>query len=467
MARFLLVNAREPEETRAALLEDGRLEEYRCERVRAPTLVGSLYRGTVANLERGIGAAFVDLGIGRNGFLHLSDCPGGGEGRRIDDLFRVGDDVLVQVTRDAVGGKGPVLTADPSLAGRFLVLLPRARAGGVSRRINAGEDKAKLRALGQRLQERAGAGLIVRTAGADRTQRELLRELRALQRTWALVEARAGAGRGPLLLHREGDFVVRALRDLASKDLEAVVVDDADALARAREALGAIEPGLLPALRLHEGVPLFHAYGVEEQVDALHARRVALPGGGSLVFDRTEALVAVDVNSGRTREPEGLEETALRTNLEAADVAARQIRLRDLGGVIAVDFIDLKDPGRTRAVERAFKAALARDRARLRTGRLGPFGIFLLTRQRAGEGTVAAREACPLCGGAGAVPDPLDIALRVCREVAARPPGTRLRARVPPAAAPLVRERCGKAAPAVEVVADHDRGPGAWAVDAV
>jgi len=421
MGRLLLINAAEPEETRAAVVEDGRLEEFRCERAAAGSLVGNIYNGKVVNLERGIGAAFVDLGVGRNAFLHVSACPGAApDGRtRIEDILAVGDDVLVQVTRESIGPKGPMLTGDLSLPGRFLVFLPFSEGGGVSRRIDGEDDRTKLRELARELEKRAGAALIVRTAAADRKRRELLRDLRQLKRVWASIRAKAESQPAPALLYEESDLVTRALRDLVDRDVTSIVVDTPEARERANELIAAIQPELSDRLRLHAGgEPLFHAHGIEEQIDLLRARRVALPGGGSVVFDRTEALVAVDVNSGRTREDE-LEETALRTNLEAAEVIGRQLRLRDLGGVIVVDFIDMREQANMRALERAFKEVLSRDRARVRPGRLGDFAIFALTRQRTGAG-MAPRRPCPRCAGAGETVLPEDVALRVFRELRAR-----------------------------------------------
>jgi ribonuclease E len=472
MGRLLLINASEPEETRAAVVEDGRLEEYRSERAAQGLLVGNIYKGKVVNLEKAIGAAFVDLGVGRNGFLHASACPGGG---RIEERFRIGDEAVVQVTRESIGSKGPMLSEELSLPGRFLVLLPFAKAGGVSRRIDAEDDRTKLKGLARDLERRAGMGLIVRTAAADQGMRDLLRDLRQLKQVWTSIEERAKAERAPALLYEEGDLVARALRDLVDRTVAGIVVDTPEALERARESVAAIQPRIAERLRLHEGrEPLFHAHGIEEQVDRIHARRVPLPGGGSVVFDVTEALVAVDVNSGRTREEE-LEGTALKTDLQAAEAIAREIRLRDLGGVIVVDFIDLTDPAHARTLEKAFKEALAKDRARVRPGRLGEFGIFPLTRQRRGAG--GQRRSCPRCGGTGEVVHPEEVALRVFRELrarAARRGRSGLVARVSPEVAEaILRARSGlvealgeESGRKVAVMADPTVPPEGWSIDA-
>jgi len=479
MGRVLLINAAEVEETRAAVVADGRLEEYRCERSATANLVGNIYLGRVVNLERGIGAAFVDVGVGRNGFLHASDCVGAGDDDRIETLVSLGQQVLVQVTRESIGSKGPVLTMNVSLAGHFLVLLPLAEEGGVSRRIEEDEERTRMRALARELEQRAGAGLIVRTAGVDRTKKELLRDLKTLRRVWDAVTSRAASVRVPALLYAESDLVARALRDLADPSLREIRVDTPEASSRAKETLATIRPELADRVVLHPGpMPLFHAAGIEEEIDTLRSRRVPLPGGGSIVFDTTEALVAVDVNSGRMRAEEGLEETALQTNLEAAVAVARQLRLRDLGGVVVVDFIDMKDPEHVRRVEQAFREQLRRDRARVRPSRIAAFGVFVLTRRRAGEGAAGGRRPCPHCGGTGAIVAPEEVALRVFRELAARatrPDGGQLRARLSPEVAEILRSmRAGSLAALAEetgrpvlVEPDASLPPGGWEVEDV
>ncbi len=478
--RTLLINAAEPEECRVALIDDGRLEGYRVERSGSVTLVGNVYRGRIVNMESSIGAAFVDIDCGRNAFLHVSDCVGVRPEDRtpIEEHVQLGEDVLVQVTRDSVGPKGPVLTANLSLPGRFLVLLPFSEGGGISRRIAEEDNRTKLRGIVRELEEQAGAGLIVRTAGAERTKRELSRDLKALTRLWESIRTRATDGSGPALLHAEADLAVRALRDMLDDEVEEIVLDDPVVLKRVEETLNAWQPELTGRLRLHDDPrPLFHAYDLELQIDRLGARRVRLPSGGTIVFDQTEALLAVDVNSGRTREEE-LEETARRTNLEAATEIARQLRLRDLGGVVAVDFIDMREDEHIREVESVFKAALKKDRARVRPARLGSFGIFVLTRRRAGAAGASASRPCPLCGGGGRLPMPEVVALRVFRELAARAAGrgrAPLRARLSPEASGVLelvkrgalkalRDESGRS---IEVVADASFAPEQWKVETV
>jgi ribonuclease E len=348
----------------------------------------------------------------------------------------------------------------------------------VSRRIGENEDRTKLRALARELEQGAGAGLIVRTAGAGSSRRELLRDLRTLQRLWEAIGEQFESASAPALIYAESDLVGRALRDLVDREVEQIHVDTPEAHARAAEMLRAIQPEYVERLKLHDSsVPIFHGFQLETEIDSLRSRKVELPGGGSLVFDSTEALVAVDVNSGRMREEDGLEETALRTNLEAAPEIARQLRLRDLGGVVVVDFIDMRDPQHIKDVERAFRTALRRDRARLRPGRLGAFGIFALTRQRAGAGSADGRRPCARCGGTGEVVRPEEVALRVFREIMARAAGSEaggLRVRLSPDVAETLRamrsaalsalsEETGRA---IRLEADPELPPGGWRLEA-
>lgn len=483
MARILLLNAAEPEERRVALVQDGRLEAYRVERAGcASAQRGNIYKGKVVNLETGIGAAFVALGTGRNGFLHLSDClPRNGKApARIEDHVAVGDPVLVQVSRESVGSKGPMLTQDIGLPGRFLVLLPFSEGGGISRRITERSEREKLRQLLEHVQAPADVGWILRTAASGCTRKELQRDLNSLRRVWRAIDERSREAKAPALLHAEGDLLVRSLRDLVDKHVDEIRVDDAEGYEQVKESLRALQPRLLDRLRLYEDArPLFHAYEIEDQVDRLASRRLSLPSGGSLVIDRTEALVAIDVNSGRTREEEGLEETARRTNLDAAPEIASQLRLRDLGGVVVIDFIDMLDKNYVREVERTLKQALKADRAKVRMGRIGPFGTLALTRQRIGAQATGETRTCPACGGAGEVQDPLHVALRAFRELKERCCGGKgrrgLRVILRPEAARLLRERRKEALEQLRrssgrkllVEEDPDLACGAWRLEHV
>ena len=640
MDKVLLINADDPEEVRVALLEDGRLEEIYIEAGSDPTGKGNVYVGRVQNVEKGIGACFVDLGGNVTGFLHAGDIaerPGTApeaEGWKIQDLVKPGDPLLVQITRGPVGHKGPALTTRISLPGRYVVLLANSRRGGVSRRIDTGEERDRMRALLSGLELPAGMAVILRTASIGRSIAEVQADLSFLLELWNGFKDRLKDGGGPRLVHEESDLVSRAVRDILPPDAARIVTDLEETSVRLREYLdrtapkpaapapdaasspsvptdeavgattpprpgapddaaptsvdagaaadsgrerddredgghepgrdegrhgddarneGVVEAGAFaetepdddegdddgidtapasrpaprdavagrapdleggghvvgsdavaapvdtpppgvalvdgaesvftgepPRVRTEPGAasgepapvaaaegarppgqggegggrrgrgrrrrrggrrerpepvppppvvvelhraptPLFHAYGIEAQIEDAFRRSVRLPSGGSIVIDPTEALVAIDVNSGRLTEEEDIEATALKTDLEAVPEVARQLRLRDLGGVIVIDFIDLKESSHVRQVENALRQALARDRARIRMGRMGPFGCLELTRQRIRPALASVTHvACPTCNGLGRRRHPLGLALRLLRELRAR-----------------------------------------------
>ena len=589
MDKILLINAAEPEEVRVALIEDGRLEEIYVEAGTDPTAKGNIYVGRVQNVERGIGAAFVELAPGLTGFLHASDVAspvdvpgmpgaepapaaapraegvegapvegagapaegaggsagsGGGEagdGRRIQDLLKPGDLVLVQITRGPLGHKGPSITTRISLPGRYVVLLANSTRSGVSRRIEFGDGRDEMRAILRGLELPEGMAVILRTASHGRTREEIQADLSALYRLWETLEGRLLEGGGARLVHAESDLVLRALRDVMPADTTRIVTDDPETAERVRETLAAMAPAAAPPadpvppfvsapvptpgrrsaisdetdaaavqaielaaaprsfliapeadaydgeiqpeiaaeespprvaeppplppppilkapppVELHEGLnPLFHAFAVETQVEDAYRRIVRLPSGGSIVIDPTEALVAIDVNSGRMTEEEDLESTALKTDLEAVPEVARQLRLRDLGGVVVIDFIDLRESSHIHQVEQALREALKRDRARIRLGRMGPFGCLELTRQRIRPALASVTHiSCHSCGGTGKRRHPVGLALRVLREARARAARARghggLEVRVVPAVADVLRKRLGRAVAELE-----------------
>lgn len=436
----VLVNVSDPEEARVAVLWDGRLEEIYFERAAEKKHLGNIYKGRVVNLEPAIQAAFVDLGTGRNGFLHASDVlpayagaaagipfeslsrrPQAPRRPRIQDLLVKGQDVLVQISKDSIGQKGPTLTTCISLPGQYLVLMPGVSRYGVSKRIQDGEERTKLRQCLARLDPPRGLGCIVRTAGLNRSTEELERDLGQLMAAWGAVGERAAASRAPALILEECDLVTRVLRDLLASDIHEVVLDGEEVYRRAREYLARSLPALEKRVRLHDStVPLFTRYGIEEEIEKIYNRKVPLPSGGYLVIDETEALVAIDVNSGRYRDEEDLEATALRTNIEAAREIARQLRLRDLGGVIVNDFIDMEVEANRREVERTLKEALRRDRARSWISRISRFGIIEMTRQRVRPSFERAHhETCKHCHGRGVVKSARSTAAEVLRQLRA------------------------------------------------
>jgi len=475
----ILVNAADREETRVAVVEGGRIVDFQMTSKRHKSLVNDIYRGRIVNLEPAIGAAFVDFGQGRNGFLHTSDVlsaygeedwklekllttkidpeewdadanppeeeatngeegaaangeegaapreeqrdgaqKGRERGRRdrrggrprarprlpISDLLDKGDGVVVQVTKDAIGDKGPTLTTYISIPGRYLVLMPSMARTGVSRKIEDEKERRRLKRLLEGLDVPPGMGVIVRTAGTGCTKAELKRDLDYLLLLWESFGKRLTLGRGPAPLYEESDVAIRTIRDLFSDDTEAVLVDDERVHQRVAEFVEKLMPENLSKVKLHQGLrPLFHSFNVEQDFERIFARRIDLPSGGSIVFDQTEALVAIDVNSGKTRsEGFDFEDIALRTNLDAVPEIARQIRLRDLGGIIVIDFIDMQKSSHRRQIERALRDALASDRARSKIGRISQFGLVELTRQRLGPGLSRILfHNCPRCRGSG------------------------------------------------------------------
>jgi ribonuclease E len=571
---MILVNASDREETRVAVIEDGRIVDFLMHVKRHETLVNDIYRGKVVNLEPAIGAAFIDFGEGRNGFLHTSDVlsvygeddwsldkllthkidpeewdEGGGpphgaaelndaapaaplpaetaeasdesvgdelpepdaevleqpadeplahasadvsaadephddeeellefrpedalepattehelegapasagepeellevaaieaeptaarvaqvpavrsrparrgrddhrggknHGRHrarprlpISDLLEKGQSVVVQVTKDAIGDKGPTLTTYISIPGRYLVLMPSMTRTGVSRKIEDEKERRRLKRILESLDIPAGMGVIVRTAGIGCTREDLKRDLDYLMLLWDSFGKRLTLGRGPAPLYEESDVAIRTIRDLFNDNTEAVIVDDEKVYGRVREFMEKLIPEKLDRVQLHQGPkPLYHTHNVEQDFERIFARRIDLPSGGSIVFDQAEALVAIDVNSGKTRtDGFDFEDVALRTNLDAVKEIARQIRLRDLGGIIVCDFIDMQRNGSRRQVERALRDAIAGDRARSKLGRISQFGLLELTRQRLGPGlSKMLFHNCPRCRGSG------------------------------------------------------------------
>jgi ribonuclease E len=325
----------------------------------------------------------------------------------------------VQVTKDAIGTKGPTLSTNISIPGRYLVLMPSLQRWGVSRKIDDEAERRRLKALMEELSPPPGMGFIVRTAGIDKTKADMARDLRYLLRLWSVIVKRIRENRGPSLIYRESDLVTRILRDTYGTDVEEIVVDTEDAARTCRDFLGMFAPRAQTSVRFHQGrKPVFYRYGVEHQIERMFDRKIDLPSGGSIVIDQTEALVAIDVNSGKYRQEEHLEETAFRINMEAVVEIARQIRLRDLGGVIINDLIDMRQDRHRREVERAFRAALKDDRARIKMVRISPLGIIEMTRQRVWPNMDRTfQRACPRCGGSGAVKTEDYVMQRVLRRV--------------------------------------------------
>ncbi len=428
MTRKMLINGRYADELRMAVVEEGVLQSYRVEVAEAEALRGNIYRGTVANIEESLDAAFVDYGVEKHGFLTRHDVVEqayhrrrGGEGSRITDLLQKGRPILVQVEKDAIGTKGAALTTNVSFAGRYLVLQPFETTIGLSRKVEDEQTRKKLKEKVKGLVAGEGFGFIVRTNAVDQTKIALKADLDELVRRWKGVQESFEAGTGPALLHDDQDLIVQALRDHLDASIDEVLVDDEALFARARAYMDAVMPKSKTALTHYaERIPLFSRFNLEPQVAAIYKRSVPLPSGGSIVIDPTEALTAIDVNSGKSTSAGSQEETALATNLEAAVEVARQLRLRDLGGLVVVDFIDLRTPKRRRELEKAMKEAMKADKARSHVGHLSPNGLLELNRQRIGRALqLRTHRSCPTCGGTGRLQAPELLGLSLLRRIEA------------------------------------------------
>ena len=434
MEKRMLVNVRETEESRIAIVEDGLLEELYIERRTSDNVVGNIYKAKVANTERSLQAAFVEMGWRRHGFLHVSDLSpasyDGGKRKRsrdrrndhppIQDVLKKGQEIMVQVTKAGIRDKAPAVTTYISLPGRYLVIMPQVSSRlGVSRKIEDDQERARLREILDSLDVPSGFGVIARTAAVGRTKRELQRDLNYLARLYKEVEKRFSDVEGPSMIYEETDLVIRAVRDIFSTDITEMIVDSEEDYNNILNFMRATMPSYRSRVQLYTaGQPLFHKWDIESQIESIHQKRVNLPCGGSIVIEQTEALVAIDVNSGKFKKGSSAEDSACRLNLEAAREIARQIRLRDMGGVIINDFIDLDDESNCRKVERTLWDALKRDRARTKMLRMSKFGIIEMTRQRVRSNLESASyETCPTCGGNGMVLTMESMALNTFRRL--------------------------------------------------
>jgi len=430
MTRRMLINARSPEEVRLAIVTDSTLDDYQLEVADRSLLRGNIYRGTIASIQPSLNAAFIDYGGERHGFLSAKDLVPEAFYRdaedpkrpRVEEVLERAKPIVVQVARESEGDKGAVLTTDLSLAGRYLVFTPFGGTRGVSRKVEDEDDRQRLKEMAGGLDVPAGSGVIVRTNALGQNKTTLQRDLAALLRLWKRVSQEAREGKGTRLLYSDQELIFRALRDYLDSSIEEVLVDDDDAQARADEALESFMPRSRPKLvRYEERAPLFAKFGLEEQIATIYERRVPLPSGGSLVIDRTEALTAIDVNSGRATGASSQEETAVQTNLEAAAEVARQLRLRDIGGLVVVDFIDMRSVKSQRKVEKALRDAMKPDKARSTVGRISPNGLLEVNRQRLRQSlSVRTHMACPTCAGTGRIPSPEMVGLNLLRQIEAR-----------------------------------------------
>jgi ribonuclease E len=416
MSFKMLVNAVEPEEYRVAILKDGDLDEFYIETSTKEEAKGNIYKGIVSRIEPSLQACFIDYGGEKNGFLQMGEIhPEYFESQgvipdikapiHIKNALRKGRELLVQVTKEMVGRKGAYLTTYISLAGRYLILTPGRTTGGISHKIEDEKERQRLKSIMHQLKLPEGVGYIVRTVALEQKKRVIARELNNLLRMWQDIKKRAENEPAPSLIFKEQDLGLRTLRDHFSAEVDEVLVDDRETWSEMKDFMKIISPRHQRRVKLYkEKKPIFSEYGIEKQIEQIYSNRVSLKGGGSIVIDSTEALIAIDVNSGRSTRAKGIEEMAFKTNLEAASEIVKQLRLRDIGGLVVIDFIDMKDPKHERELVKQVKEEIKRDRAKINVSYISKFGLMELSRQRLRPSIESkSYQICEVCQGRGIV----------------------------------------------------------------
>lgn len=440
MKREILISAT-PQETRVAILEDDVLVELMVDRPDAERIVGDIYLGTVQAVLPGIQAAFVDIGTDKAAFLHVSDvvkdslgedddedddeAPGKrGNGRSdkyapIQDLIQKGERVLVQVSKEPISTKGPRVTTHISLPGRFLVYMPGTKHIGVSRKIETREERSRLRALAKEVVPDGEGGVIIRTVGEELTREIFQREFRTLNETWKKIQRKSKASKAPALIHREAKLTSGVIRDVFTQKVDALIIDSREVYNEVKTYLEGVDPTLMERVHLYmDAVPLFDKYGIEDAIREAFQRRVDLPSGGYIIIEPTEALVSIDVNTGRYTGKKDPEKTILKTNMDAAREIARQLRLRDIGGIIVCDFIDMETRQNQERVLNELRQYLSRDRARTRAFAVSDLGLVEMTRQRVRPSLYQSMtQPCMECGGSGRVFKPEVVIRRIERSI--------------------------------------------------
>jgi ribonuclease G len=438
--REIVINV-ESLETRVAVLENGKLEEFQVEHPTEERIVGGIYRGVIKNLEDGLQAAFVDIGLKKNAFLHYWDMIPEDAARLevaeditirnpqkkkryssqdIAKMFPVGSEIVVQVTKGPISTKGPRVTANLSIPGRYLVMLPGSNLKGVSRKIEDEKERQRLKKVLARMPMPEGVGLIVRTAGQGAKQRSFVRDMRALVDVWDSIQTGIREKTSPCCLYQELDLVERVVRDWLTEDIDRIVVDDPAKFESVKELASRISRRVRSRIQQYEGsVPIFEHFNLERQLENAFARKVMLKSGGYIIFEETEALISVDVNTGRHKGAQQ-EEVILEVNTEAADEVARQLRLRNVGGLIVIDFIDMKQKKNRNSVYKVLKDALHRDKAKTNILPISHLGLLEMTRQRVDEGVLSSMYVdCPYCKGRGSVKSPLSMSVEIQRQIVA------------------------------------------------
>ncbi len=425
MSSKILINAVDPEECRIAKVNDGKLEEFHIDTAAKEITHGNIYKGIITRVEPGLQSVFVDYGAERHGFLqkneihsdYFQDNPSGD--KSLKNIVRKGQELLVQVTKDPIMKKGAMLTTFISLPGRYLVLMPGSKSRGISRKIEDETERKRLKEILGKLKLPDGFGVIVRTAGVSATKTVLDKDLKYLMRLWTNINEKGIKENAPTILYKERNLVVRSIRDHFTSDVDEILIDDPAVHQEVRDFMQIVSPTHTKVVKLHKGAkPIFTKFQLEDQIGSIFEKRVSLKSGGSIVIDQTEALVAIDVNSGKAIHNRSVEQTAYQANLEAAEEVARQLRLRDLGGLIVIDFIDMKDSKHKAEVEKNLKAHVKIDKARTRVGRISRFGLMEMSRQRIRPSIeYGSHIPCRFCQGKGLMPSTETLGLSAVRRL--------------------------------------------------
>ena len=420
----MLINAIHPEEIRVAVVDEGLLKEFYMESALKEQLRGNIYKGRISKIEHSLNAVFVDYGREKHGLLSVGDInpsliPDLKIERNVMSSLHKGMEILVQVIREEKGAKGALLTMNISLPGRFLVLLPHQDLAGISRKIEDEKQRKRLREIIEQLKPPENMGIIVRTAGMDKTKAELSRDMTYLQRLWKSIEEQFGKSSCPSTIYKEGDIIIRTIRDYLTTDTSEILIDEDETLKRATLFMKTVMPrqkGIIKPYKQNK--PLFTKYELEQQIENIFNKKVKLKSGGTIIIEPTEAMVVIDVNSGQSTNSKSIEETAFETNREAAAEIARQLILRDLGGLVVIDFIDMRSKENNRGVEKALRDALKNDRAHLVIGKISKFGILELSRERLSPPLLEKSHVkCPGCEGVGLVRSVESSTFKALREI--------------------------------------------------
>jgi len=425
MSIKILINAIDPEECRIAAVKDSKLEEFHIETTTREITHGNIYKGIITRIEPALQAAFIDYGAERNGFLQKNEIHSdyfhdNHTGKNsIENIVKRGQEVIVQVIKEPDMNKGAMLTTFISLPGRHVVLMPGSKNSGVSRKIESDDERARLKDIMNNLKLPDGFGLIIRTAGADCPKTLLSKDLRYLLRLWKNIMNNGIKEKAPALLYKDRILALRSIRDSFTPDVSGILVDNEAMYKEVREFINIISTKHKKIVKLHKGPkPIFSKYQLEDQIASVFESRVKLKSGGSIVIERTEAMVTIDVNSGKAIHKKSIEDTAFLTNIEAAEEIARQLRLRDLGGLIVIDFIDMRESKHKHDVEKAMKTHIKQDKARTKLGRISKFGLMEMSRQRIRPSIeFGSYDSCPYCHGKGLTPSTETMGLSFLRKL--------------------------------------------------